>query len=161
MINFFFYCLLGPRFRREVKELVLCCLPVRTHDGIHHHRHYYHHHPNNQSHHNPNDTELNYMKPCPKETMLYLPPPESELPLKKISFRERASKLLLTRLTDVTSSRSAIIISRQHSFNLSTANLNKLRKSPSVFECSSLLLSSGIALFRTRANTASSIEFNI
>lgn len=158
VINFFFYCLLGPRFRREVKELLFCCIPVKTHDKIHHNHYNHHHH-----HHNQNETKL---KPVVKQTnMSYLPTTtRSESSLKKLSFRERANRLLANRINDMTTtSRSVITLTRQQSFNISNTylNMNRLRKSSSVFECSSLLLTSGLAFFKTRPNTASSIEFNI
>ena len=151
---------MGPRFRREIKELLFCCLSTKKKKPLHFTT-------NNKQCCNDIVVDDEPEKDC----KIQMPPIDTNGMIcirNKRSIREKASRLLFNTIsqslltTTTTTSKSTIMLSRQQSFNISTNRLNLLKKSSSVFECSSLLITSGlIMLNKNRPSvTTSSIEFN-
>ena len=147
---------MGPRFRREIKELLFGCLSTKKKKPLHF---------------KTNNNNMKIVDEPEKDCTIQMPPIDTNGMIcirNKRSIREKASRLLFNTIsqslltTTTTTSKSTIMLSRQQSFNISTNRLNLLKKSSSVFECSSLLITSGlIMLNKNRSSvTTSSIEFN-
>ena len=141
VINFFFYCLLGPKFRQQVKSLFICFKKNHKITNFN----------NNYNNNNRQLVKLNKLDTSSTKTRTTL-------------LMKQFNKNIL-----LTTSHSVIMLNRHTSLKLTSTtqqqqnnsnNNENIKKSASVLDCS-LLDFLNLTFLRRKHMTSSSLEFNI